>query len=587
MSHTTTCNGRGQQTIPVPGAIVAAMVLAAVQVAAVAQSETAGDTWEQAQQLFSARNYSECIRLLERPGPAAATSARKLTLLCAAYRELIKQALRDGDQARVAQLVERLRQHERVLLRLESRRLGMSSASENARSSAPGRPPTSDDANRPAEQFTRDRGGWRPRRQPPARKPAARDRQVTAVADARPVQQPTPPTTSGQPVQLLHQANAAFARKDYATASKLYRTIHRKGPQYLSSAALRRWAYCRLTEVVNLVNRGPRSEAEWRAAEAELNDVLNLLLQRGSQEPEKDPLVRYTRFLLGVVKERQGPQRKSPEMIRAAEPESSSNRPRLLERFRRPYPPATVDLTSPRHRAQAGGAALHRLRTRNFVVLGMDPYALQHVAPVLEKARQDVAARLPLPGLQITPWDPPCVVRFHVAATGPAPAVSTIQLDAGRVTARVIDVYPDAADNLEAVLRHELAHVWISSTYRPAPAPAWLDEGLAILVEPPDRFAAHLRNLRRYENAGLVTAGALLGKDRQLPQAVHYAASASLCRFLLERYGGDGLLRFAHAAQQVGPDRAAHEVLGLDGIVGLERAWQSARAAQYVYVGLR
>ena len=552
------------------------------------RAQTQTDVLTRARQLLQAGQHRQCIELLESGTAPRTHDADRLVLLCTAYRALIKEALRRRDQLGVETLVQRLRVYESRLAGLEAADLTsgvrqLPSVGTDAQSGRPSGQPQRNEAQKPPSAQPRPTsGGWRPRGTIGTGVPP-QQRAVSAVKDPRAVN--TPAHARSQPAEeLVRQADAAFGRKEYDAAQKLYAAAYRSKSTSLSPAAVRRWAYCRLTAVVKLVNQGPRDTAEWKAAERELADVLQLLLRRGSAKPEDDPLVRYTRFLMDVVKRRQGPRTKSPEMIRAAEPDRPTNKSSgLLEKLRRPYPAAPTRPARPSSDANAR-VSTQRVRTQNFILVGSDPQLLRAVAPRLEQIRTDVG-RFLLAGERFTPWRPPCVVRFHDRSSGPAPAVSTVQLEGGRVTARVVDVFPEALDQLDAVLRHELAHVWLSGVYRPAPVPEWLDEGLAILVEPADRFVAHLRNLRSFEQRQPVMATALI-RNRPLPQAVRYAASASLCRFLLDRYGRDTLLRFAAVAQRSGLERAARDVLNLRSARELEDIWQRARSAQYQFAGL-
>lgn len=102
----------------------------------------------------------------------------------------------------------------------------------------------------------------------------------------------------------------------------------------------------------------------------------------------------------------------------------------------------------------------------------------------------------------------------------------------------VAPTYPDSG--LEAVLRHEIAHVLIARAARRRPIPRWFNEGLAVFAVRnrgmDDRTRLVWATLRRGPSLQDLDASFQSG-SYQAGRA--YALAAAFVRFLLEHYGED------------------------------------------------
>ena len=118
------------------------------------------------------------------------------------------------------------------------------------------------------------------------------------------------------------------------------------------------------------------------------------------------------------------------------------------------------------------------------------------------------------------------------------PGLDTVVLFPGRVPS-----YPDR--NMEALLRHEIAHVLISRAAHGNPVARWFDEGAATVaarewgIEDGARAALAVigpgpRSLREVD-------AAFSGEGAAVPRA--YAISAALVRYLLYRHGDTAVAR--------------------------------------------
>ncbi|MEE8523140.1 MAG: hypothetical protein V3T72_04345, partial [Thermoanaerobaculia bacterium] len=98
--------------------------------------------------------------------------------------------------------------------------------------------------------------------------------------------------------------------------------------------------------------------------------------------------------------------------------------------------------------------------------------------------------------------------------------------------------YPDRG--LEAVLRHEIAHVLIARAARRRPIPRWFNEGLAVFAVRgwgmDDRTRLVWATFRRGPSLQDLDASFQSGSYRA---GRAYALAAAFVRFLLERYGED------------------------------------------------
>src|SRR5207248_2002285 len=111
-------------------------------------------------------------------------------------------------------------------------------------------------------------------------------------------------------------------------------------------------------------------------------------------------------------------------------------------------------------------------------------------------------------------WKYRCDLYLHPTAadysrnTGKPPtwtAHSTINLEAGRVVLRRIDLRGDDAELLTASLPHEATHAVLAGHFGTHHVPRWADEGMALLSEPEAKHEAYRRKLADARRDGLLT----------------------------------------------------------------------------------
>lgn len=106
-----------------------------------------------------------------------------------------------------------------------------------------------------------------------------------------------------------------------------------------------------------------------------------------------------------------------------------------------------------------------------------------------------------------------------------------------------VPAYPD--DDLEAVLRHEIAHVLVARAAGRRPVPRWFNEGVAMVAARPwtveDRTRFLLAALARERPPMAQVEQGFAAGSFQASRA--YALSAAFVRWLLERHGDDAAAR--------------------------------------------
>ncbi|MCI0361477.1 MAG: hypothetical protein L0211_23590 [Planctomycetaceae bacterium] len=135
---------------------------------------------------------------------------------------------------------------------------------------------------------------------------------------------------------------------------------------------------------------------------------------------------------------------------------------------------------------------------------------------------------------------------------------------------------------------HELTHVVVSDMLKGRTAPRWLDEGIAMLADSPEKQALHAKDLAAARSAGLsFRASELLSLEAYpAPSRIpaFYGQSAALTSFLARRGKPSQLLEFAELTIERGPDQALRAVYDIDGIPALEREWLSQTTQQDSYL---
>jgi hypothetical protein len=183
-------------------------------------------------------------------------------------------------------------------------------------------------------------------------------------------------------------------------------------------------------------------------------------------------------------------------------------------------------------------------------------------------------------------WQPRCTLNLYPsreayqAATGLAecvPAFAHTQYEGERVLSRQIELRGDWPEVLTSVLPHEITHIVLSDKFGSRPLPGWVNEGIAVLSEPPANIARHLRNLSRHRDEGLISPVEDLIEQRAHPQrhalGAFYAQSVSLVQFLEKEKGNEALIAFLHCARRHGFGQALRRHYQMT-FADLEQRWR-------------
>jgi len=534
-------------------------------------------------------DYAQAIAVLEQR--VERHNVTTLDLLCRAYRGRIRQMIESKRYRDARKLTQVLHRYEQQLRQASAREVAAASVpiapagrgEEVPSSTAPSgrnvRPPQRQVPMQPTASGTSQSDGWRPvgGRRRPRSQPATATKSPNAMDRPHPAAQPGR-SDLRRAKELREHADAAFVGGDYARALKAYDMAYRANPKALDETAVRRWSYCRLKEAVELINRGPRNEAEWSLLEQEVREVIDLLeAQVGKRD---DPLLRYGHFLLRVIRARQAPERKHPDMIRAAEPELQGSR---TQRTRSPYPALQsriIPLRSSGRPSDATSLAAERafISRHPFLIRCSDPQLAAYLRRELPRIREQVAAQLFGSGPRPI-WPAPCVVDVRAGANegqerrATPPAITTVERKNGRIRSCRIELYRWTPGCAESVLAHEIAHVWLAAASPGRPLPPWADEGIAVLVEPRHQYHRHLRRLTHAPPLSL----AMLEEPATTDVALFYAAAASFADYIRSEVGMAKLLELARRSATVGIRAAVREQLGQDQI---EHRWRAHVAGQ-------
>jgi hypothetical protein len=184
-------------------------------------------------------------------------------------------------------------------------------------------------------------------------------------------------------------------------------------------------------------------------------------------------------------------------------------------------------------------------------------------------------------------WRPRCTVVLHasrqtygkaVGAAGQSTAGSTnVTFRAGTIAGRRIDLLVSTADNPLAALPHELAHVLFADAFPTTAPPKWAEEGLALLLDSPDKQARHRRDLAAAIRGRSLLPLRQIVADTQYPGAAHratfYAQSLSLVAFLTDSQSPQDFMRFVKLSLAHGNESALQSVYGI-GLAELETNWR-------------
>jgi len=338
---------------------------------------------------------------------------------------------------------------------------------------------------------------------------------------------------------LLASADKAYREKEYRAAGRLYEQAHQADPDCLAGRH-DEWAYCKLFAV----------KEEFPAA----GDAATL-----------DRLAGEVRAAIAL----------SPKVAPIGKDYLASIQSR-----------STRGTTAVRHLEQRMGA-WSVAESDNFRIFHQQNRELaERVAQVAERTRRDMGRKW---FGEDGEWRARCDLYVHPTAeaysraTGKPPtwtAHSTINLEAGRVVLRRIDLRGDDAELLTASLPHETTHAVLAGHFGKHHVPRWADEGMALLSEPAARLDLYQHKLLEARQKGLLFRVRDLMTLDDYPEPTRafafYMQSISLTDYLVKQPGGsEAFTRFVNEALKSGYEAALQKTYGLD-MAALDQRWRSA-----------
>jgi hypothetical protein len=224
-------------------------------------------------------------------------------------------------------------------------------------------------------------------------------------------------------------------------------------------------------------------------------------------------------------------------------------------------------------------------QTVNFHILhrGDAEYA-GRVARTAERTRETMSRQWF--GKAPPAWARPCDIYLYPTAreyfeqTGAPPASpghTRVQDDDGRVVSREIHLHGQGELLLRTVLPHEVTHAVLAGHFGAHRIPRWADEGVAVLSEPREQVAEHLRDLSRWRDDGALFGARELVEMQDYPApyrvGAFYSQSVSLVRFLSGLKGPEVFTRFLRDGLEDGYAPALRRHYGW-GLAELDGRWQ-------------
>jgi hypothetical protein len=267
-------------------------------------------------------------------------------------------------------------------------------------------------------------------------------------------------------------------------------------------------------------------------------------------------------------------------VLLAANDAEGETKPLLAVGPERPVP--TQAPAAPAQAAQSGRWQVHE--TANFRIMHADAALAERVAETAERTREAQTKRWSGAAPR-EPWSPKCDVYLYPSArifstvTGQpedSPGFSTMGMNAGRITARRVNLRADHPNLVGAILPHEVTHVVLADFFTERQVPRWADEGMAVLAEPPGEQRHRAADLNEPLTSGRVfRMGDLMVMDYPSAEhwALYYAQSVSLTRFLVERGTPAQFIEFVRGCQRRNHEDELRRVYQIDGYAELQRLW--------------
>lgn len=205
-----------------------------------------------------------------------------------------------------------------------------------------------------------------------------------------------------------------------------------------------------------------------------------------------------------------------------------------------------------------------------------------------------------LSGRSAKTWTTPCEIVVHahrqsyLASVGRAGVVtvgsSLVRRNSDGSVTRRIDLLP-ANDGELTALAHELVHVILADHFPDGLPPLWIDEGLAMLMDAPQKQARHWRDCDTAMQTGqFLPLQQLVSLDRSPSSGrfpALYGQSLALTRFLTEKGEPETLLAFVIHAGEHGYPAALQIYYGIRSWEDFESQWRAFMASRSNAVAAR
>jgi tetratricopeptide (TPR) repeat protein len=348
---------------------------------------------------------------------------------------------------------------------------------------------------------------------------------------------------------LLAKAEEEFGGGRYKEARLLYEQAYQSDPSIAKSCA-ERWAYCKLSHVVDQLNRPAAAKPQWPELEQEIRGALTLAPRLAEAKEIKE--------LLTEVQRRRG-----------STPQAAGN------------PQSDLPVRNLAPNAEGWKVA----ESANFRIFHQSQALAEQAAQVAERTRANMQQKWFGGGGD--GWIPKCDIYLHPTAdaysraTGQqnSPGHSTLRMENGRLVLRRIDLHCDDANMLPAVLPHETTHVVLAGQFGQQLLPRWADEGMAVLTEPPEKVERHLANLNKCRKDGqaLFPLQELMQLDDypRDPRSIgaFYAQSVSLVEYLTNLRGPQTFTLFMLDGMRYGYEKSLQRHYNIQNFADLERGW--------------
>lgn len=212
-------------------------------------------------------------------------------------------------------------------------------------------------------------------------------------------------------------------------------------------------------------------------------------------------------------------------------------------------------------------------KTDNFVVHSSNSAFARKVGDAAEQLRGELSV-LWL-GQRLPKWGKPCDVFTKTGNNMAAGGETTFTFSNGEVYDWKMTVQGSEERIIDSVLPHEITHTILASYLR-APAPRWLDEGMATSVEASSERMRYRKMLIEFlhTDRGIAFNNMVAMKDYPEDLTPFYSQAFSVCEYLILMGGRQRLIEFAREGSETNNwDVALRKYYQCESLGYLQRDW--------------